>query len=108
MENNPVSVSCTTGKCRCKKMLSVCGFSVASAIASGLAVLALGLMAMYWGLGAAWVTLLGSVYKGYVVTPMGIWIGAGWAALEGLICGFIFVIIYNLIARCCPCCSCKS
>jgi hypothetical protein len=93
-------------KCHCKARLSVCGFSIASAIVSGLAVYILGLMAMHLGIGAPYVVLLGSVYKGYAATYVGSGIGGLWAMAAGLICGFVFSCIYNLCARCC-CHRCK-
>lgn len=97
-----------TSKCRVKCKLSVCGFSIATALTSGLGVFILGLMATYLNIGTPYVTLLGSVYKGYAATYAGSLIGGGWALAVGLICGFIFSVIYNVTARMCCCHHCKS
>jgi len=97
-----------TSKCRIKCKLSVCGFSIATALTSGLMVFILGLMAAYLDIGTPYVTLLGSVYKGYAATYAGSLIGAGWAFACGLISGFFFSIFYNIVLKCCCCCHCKA
>jgi hypothetical protein len=68
--------------------------------------------ALVWGLGVfflTWwiiafdgatrdVTLLGRLYRGYTVSPMGSVIGLIWAFFDGLIGGAIFAGLYNLLA----------
>ena len=44
------------------------------------------------------VTLLGRVYRGFNISPMGSVIGLVWALADGAIGGAIFAWLYNLIA----------
>lgn len=44
-------------------------------------------------------TLLGMVYRGYTISPVGSLIGLLWAFADGLIGGAIFAWLYNLIAQ---------
>ncbi len=43
-------------------------------------------------------TLIGQIYRGYTITPLGSVIGLFWALIDGLIGGAIFAWLYNLIA----------
>ena len=43
-------------------------------------------------------TLIGKVYRGYSVTPLGSLIGLAWALPDGIIGGAIFAWVYNLFA----------
>ena len=65
--------------------------------------------ALVWGLGVFlltwWVIFLegptgeipeiGRVYLGYNISPLGSFIGMGWALFDGFIVGAVFVWIYN-------------
>jgi hypothetical protein len=42
-------------------------------------------------------TLIGQVYRGYSISPLGSLVGLAWAFVDGLIGGAIFAWIYNLI-----------
>ena len=67
--------------------------------------------ALMWGLGVfciAWwimlfegatgeVTLLGHLYRGFNISPLGSVIGLVWAFFDGLIGGAIFAWLYNLL-----------
>ena len=67
--------------------------------------------ALVWGiglfLGTWWViafdgasadpALIGKVYRGYTLTPMGSVIGLIWGLGDGLIGGAIFACLYNLL-----------
>jgi len=44
------------------------------------------------------VTLIGRVYRGYTISPIGSFIGLIWAFIDGLIAGAIFALFYNFIA----------
>lgn len=48
-------------------------------------------------------TFIGSMYRGYTVSPMGSVIGFAWALVDGLIGGAIFAWLYNLISTRCQC-----
>lgn len=68
--------------------------------------------ALVWGLGLFaltwWIiafegatgdpTLIGRVYRGYTITPLGSVIGLAWGLIDGLIGGAVFAWLYNVIA----------
>ena len=68
--------------------------------------------ALVWGLGLfllTWwiiafegatgeVTLIGRLYRGYSISPVGSIIGLLWASIDGLIGGALFAWIYNFIS----------
>jgi hypothetical protein len=43
-------------------------------------------------------TLIGRIYRGYTLTPMGSLIGLAWGLADGLIGGAVFAWLYNQIA----------
>jgi hypothetical protein len=43
-------------------------------------------------------TILGIVYRGYSISPVGSLVGLAWGLVDGLIGGAIFAWLYNLIA----------
>ena len=43
-------------------------------------------------------TIIGRVYRGYTVSPLGSVIGFAWAFVDALIGGVIFAWLYNLLA----------
>ena len=45
------------------------------------------------------ITLLGRIYRGYNVSPMGSVIGLIWGLLDGLVGGLIFAWVYNLFSQ---------
>jgi hypothetical protein len=44
------------------------------------------------------VTIIGKLYRGYSISPLGSFIGFIWAFVDGLVIGAIFAWIYNKIA----------
>ena len=44
------------------------------------------------------VTLIGRVYRGYTISPIGSFIGFIWAFIDGLIAGVLFALLYNFFA----------
>lgn len=44
------------------------------------------------------ITLIGHVYRGYSISPLGSVIGLSWAFVDGGIGGAVFAWLYNLIA----------
>lgn len=44
------------------------------------------------------ITLIGHLYRGYTITPVGSIIGLVWGFFDGLICGAVFAWLYNRIA----------
>jgi len=75
----------------------------AFALACGL-IWGLGLFALTW-----WVmafdgasgerTLIGQLYRGYTISPVGSVIGLAWAFVDGCIGGAIFAWLYNLLSE---------
>jgi hypothetical protein len=74
----------------------------AFALACGL-IWGFGLFALTWWIiafeGATGdVTIIGRLYRGYSVSPVGSLIGLLWAFADGLVGGLIFAWLYNLLA----------
>ncbi|MFO8163949.1 MAG: bacteriophage holin [Desulfatiglandales bacterium] len=44
------------------------------------------------------VTLIGRLYRGYTISPIGSFIGLIWGFIDGLIAGALFAWLYNLVA----------
>jgi hypothetical protein len=78
--------------------LNVKAFSLAGGILWGV-----GLFVLTW-----WViifdgatgerTLIGQLYRGYSISPVGSVIGLVWAFFDGLVCAAIFAWLYNALA----------
>lgn len=45
-------------------------------------------------------TIIGAVYRGYCISPLGSVIGLGWGLVDGFIGGAIFAWLYNNFAGC--------
>ena len=45
------------------------------------------------------ITLIGRLYRGYSISPLGSIVGLIWAFVDGLIGGAIFAWLYNLISE---------
>ncbi len=43
------------------------------------------------------VTMIGRLYRGYTITPIGSVIGLGWGFFDGFLGGLIFAWLYNLL-----------
>jgi hypothetical protein len=66
----------------------------------------IGLCAITWWIilfdgSSAGPTFIGSVYRGYSITPLGSLVGLLWGLVDGLIGGAIFAWLYNLLAARC-------
>jgi hypothetical protein len=44
------------------------------------------------------ITIIGEIYRGYNISPLGSLIGLVWAFFDGLIAGLIFAWLYNFLA----------
>ena len=42
-------------------------------------------------------TFLGQIYRGYSITPVGIFVGLAWGVVDGAIGGAIFAWVYNFL-----------
>jgi hypothetical protein len=74
----------------------------AFALAFGL-IWGLGLFCLTWWIiafdgSSSTPNFIGSLYRGYTVTPVGSLIGLAWAFPDGLVGGAIFAWLYNKIA----------
>jgi hypothetical protein len=78
--------------------LDVKAFAVAFALIWGIGLFALTWWIMAFEGATHQGTLIGEVYRGYTIGPMGSLIGLAWATPDGLIGGAIFAWLYNLIA----------
>lgn len=43
------------------------------------------------------VTLIGQVYRGYSISPLGSVVGLVWGFVDGVICGAVSAWVYNLL-----------
>lgn len=43
-------------------------------------------------------TLIGKIYRGYTITPLGSVVGLVWGLVDGFFCGAIFAWAYNFVA----------
>lgn len=81
------------------KTCTACKFSpkalgLSFGIIWGLACLVVGILAMY-GYGVPFVDLMGSLYKGYVISWGGAVIGGIWGFVDGFIAGYLIAWLYN-------------
>jgi hypothetical protein len=44
------------------------------------------------------VTIVGKIYRGFSITPLGSLIGLGWALADGFVGGLIFAWLYNALS----------
>lgn len=77
--------------------LNIKAFALACGIIWGL-----GLFALTWWIIAfegvtREITIIGKLYRGYSISPVGSIIGLIWAFIDGLVGGAIFAWLYNLL-----------
>ena len=60
-------------------------------------VLLIGLASTFFDYATAFVTLFSSIYIGFGPTLLGTCIGAGWALVDGFLCGWILSSLYNYL-----------
>jgi len=88
--------------------LSLRAFSISAGVLWCAAVLLVGLANHAWPpYGRVFLELAASVYPGYHVSEqiVSVFIGAGYALVDGLVGGLIFACLYNRIASCCKACD---
>ncbi len=71
----------------------------ALALTSGL-LWGIGLFLLTWWIilldgGSGEVTLIGRIYRGYSISPVGSLWGLIWGLVDGYVCGLIFALVYN-------------
>ncbi len=77
--------------------LNVKAFAVAFGLIWGIGVFVLTWWIMAFDGATGQATLIGQVYRGYSISPLGSLIGLAWATPDGLIWGALFAWLYNLI-----------
>ena len=77
--------------------LNITAFAVTAALVWGLGIFALTWWIIVLDGASTEMTLIGKVYRGYTITPLGSVIGLVWALVDGFIGGAIFAWLYNLI-----------
>lgn len=77
--------------------LNVKSFALACGIIWGIGLLAVTWWVIAFDGATGEVTLLGRIYRGYSISPLGSVIGFVWAFLDGLVGGAIFAWLYNLL-----------
>ena len=78
--------------------LNVKAFALTSAIMWGFGLFLLTWLVISFEGVTGDVTLIGRVYRGYTISPIGSFIGLIWAFVDGLIAGAFFALLYNFIA----------
>lgn len=77
--------------------LNIKAFGLACGIIWGLGLFFLTWWIMAFSGATGETTLIGRLYIGYRISPVGSIIGLIWASLDGLIGGLVFAWLYNLI-----------
>jgi hypothetical protein len=78
--------------------LNVKAFALTSGIVWGLGLFFLTWWVMALDGATGEPTLIGQVYRGYNISPMGSIVGLIWAFIDGWVGGAIFAWLYNIIA----------
>jgi hypothetical protein len=78
--------------------LNVTAFGIACGLIWGIGLFGLTWWIMAFEGATGQATVIGQVYRGYSISPLGSLIGLLWATPDGLIGGIIFAWLYNLIA----------
>jgi hypothetical protein len=78
--------------------LNVKAFALTCGLVWGLGVFFLTWWIMAFDGATGQMTLLGQIYRGYRVSPLGSVVGLIWAFPDGLIGGAVFAWLYNLLA----------
>jgi hypothetical protein len=79
--------------------LNVKAFALTSGIIWGLGVFFLALWIMIFEGVTREPTLIGQIYRGFNISPLGSLIGLGWGLVDGLLGGAIFAWLYNCLAK---------
>jgi fermentation-respiration switch protein FrsA (DUF1100 family) len=77
--------------------LNVKAFALACGIVWGLGVFMLAWWIMLFEGATGEPTLIGQVYRGFNISPLGSVIGLAWALVDGTIAGAIVAWLYNLL-----------
>jgi hypothetical protein len=79
--------------------LDVKAFGITCGLVWGFGVFALTWWVMFFDGASDAPTVLGRLYRGYTMTPIGSLIGLVWALADGFAGGIVFAWLYNKLAR---------
>lgn len=78
--------------------LNIKAFGLACGLIWGLGLFVLTWWVMVFDGATGEVTLIGLVYRGYSISPVGSFIGLVWGFVDGLVGGLIFSWLYNFLS----------
>lgn len=78
--------------------LNVKAFAIAFGLVWGFGIFALTWWIIAFEGATGEVTLIGHVYRGFNISPLGSLIGLAWGLVDGALGGMIFAWLYNLLA----------
>lgn len=89
--------------------LNVCALGFGFGLATGILMVLIVLLNMWFGVGTPLITLIKSFYIGFAASYKGALMGFVWGTIDGFIFGIIAGFIYNKFACCHSCfiCRCK-
>ena len=79
--------------------LNVKAFALTFGLVWGVGLFLLTWWIIFFGGATGEPTLIGQVYRGYTISPLGSVIGLIWALVDGLIFGALFAWLYNFLNR---------
>lgn len=77
--------------------LSVRTLALTSGIIWGLGLFCLTWWIIFFDGATGEATIIGKVYRGYTISPLGSFVGLAWGFVDGLIGGAVFAWVYNFI-----------
>jgi hypothetical protein len=77
--------------------LKIKAFALTCSLIWGFGVFALAWWIMAFDGPTGEVTIIGKIYRGFSITPLGSLIGLGWALADGFIGGLVFAWLYNFL-----------
>ena len=78
--------------------LNIKAFALTSGLVCGIALFLLTWWFIAFDGSTGEATLIGRIYRGYLITPAGSFIGLVWGFGDGLVAGAIFAWLYNLLS----------
>jgi hypothetical protein len=78
--------------------LNVKAFALTSGLIWGFGIFALAWWIMAFVGQTGEVTMIGKIYRGFSITPLGSLIGLGWALADGFVAGLVFACLYNVLS----------
>lgn len=78
--------------------LNVRAFALTAGIVWGIGLCCLTWWVMLFDGATGEATIVGRIYRGYTISPIGSVVGLAWALGDGLVGGAVFAWLYNLLA----------